>query len=74
MEHVGLGFDFCDKIFRDQSQDKDKKQDGPYDVIQGHQNIHLLTKELIMRGYNDHELKLVYGENFMRVYKNILKQ
>jgi membrane dipeptidase len=73
IEHVGLGFDFCDKIFRDQTKDTDKKQDSPYDVIKGHQNIHLLTKELIMRGYDDDELKLIYGENFMRVYKSIFK-
>lgn len=73
IEHIGLGFDFCDQIFRDQSQNKDKKQDGPYDVIKGHRNIYRLTEELIMRGYTDDELRLIYGENFLRVYKSVLK-
>ena len=73
IEHVGLGFDFCDKIFRNQTQSNGKKQDGPYDVIQGHKNIHFLTEELITRGYSDDELRLIYGENFMRVYNTILK-
>lgn len=50
-----------------------KKQDGTYDVIQGHKNIHFLTEELITRGYSDDELRLIYGENFMRVYNSILK-
>lgn len=73
IDHIGLGFDFCDQIFRDQSQNKDKKQDGPYDVIKGHRNIYRLTEELIMRGYTDDELRLIYGENFLRVYKSVLK-
>ncbi|NLZ52065.1 MAG: membrane dipeptidase [Thermoanaerobacteraceae bacterium] len=72
IRHVGLGFDFCDEIFGNPFSD-DKNQDDPYDVIQGHQNIYQLTEELIKRGYTDDELRLIYGENFLRVYKGTLK-
>jgi len=73
IEHIGLGFDLCDKIFARQHSGKDTKQVGTYDVIEGHKNIYQLTEELIKRGYTDDELRLIYGENFLRVYKNILK-
>lgn len=71
IEHVGLGFDFCDKIFRDQNLGTGK---GAYDVIQGHNHLYKLTEELIARGYRDEELRLIYGENFLRVYEAILKR
>lgn len=73
IEHVGLGFDFCDEIFDYQTLGKDITQDGSYDVIKGHKNIYRLTEELIKRGYTDEELRLIYGENFLRVYKNAIK-
>jgi len=74
IEHVGLGFDFCDKIFGIQTPGKDKKQRSTYDVIDGHKNIYQLTEELIKRGYTDDELRLIYGENFLRVYNYVLKK
>jgi len=70
IEHVGLGFDFCDEIFENQTLAKDMKQDEIYDVIKGHEYIYQLTEELIKRGYTDDELRLIYGENFLRVFKN----
>ena len=73
VEHIGLGFDFCDKIFKSNSFDKTTKLGDSYDVINGHKNIYLLTQELLSRGYTDDELRLIYGENFLKVFKSTLK-
>ncbi|AEE92163.1 Membrane dipeptidase [Tepidanaerobacter acetatoxydans Re1] len=73
IEHIGLGFDFCDKIFGNKTDSKDKKEGEDYDVIDSYPNIHKLTEELISRGYSDNEIRLIYGENFLRVYKTILR-
>ncbi|SKC37100.1 dipeptidase [Maledivibacter halophilus] len=73
VEHVGLGFDFCDHL-KKYSTEEDKKRDPfpSFDVIKGHSKVKELTSMLIDRGYTDECLKLIYGENFMRVYKNVL--
>lgn len=75
IEHVGLGFDFCDHL-KKYSTEEDRKRDfsPSFDVIKGHSEIQELTSILIDRGYTDEHLKLIYGENFMRVYKNILSK
>ena len=73
VEHVGLGFDFCDHLAKYRTEeDKKRKERHSFDVIKGHSKIHELTSILINRGYTDEHLRLIYGENFMRVYKNIL--
>ncbi len=73
IHHIGLGLDFCDRIFGLQNPRKNPKSKGLYDVIKGHKNICQLTDELIKRGYSDDEIRLIYGENFLRVFKYILK-
>ncbi|GAQ24121.1 dipeptidase [Tepidanaerobacter syntrophicus] len=73
INHIGLGFDFCDKIFGHNTGPKSKKEDEDYDVVNGYPDIYRLTEELIARGYSDNEIKLIYGGNFLRVYENILK-
>ena len=75
IEHVGLGFDFCDHL-KKYSTKEDKKRDSSssFDVIEGHAHIQELTSILIDRGYSDEQIKLIYGENFIRVYKNILSR
>jgi len=72
IEHIGLGFDFCEDIFDDQNLTKSTKRDALYDVIKGHKYIYQLTEELIKRGYTDDELRLIYGDNFLRLFKSIL--
>jgi len=73
IRHIGLGLDFCDKIFEHQTYKKEIRAKTMYDVIEGHKNIYKLTEELIKRGYGDNEIRLIYGENFLRVFKHILK-
>jgi len=70
VDHICLGFDFCDRIFRSNLVDNEKKSN---DVIKGHKYMWQLTEELVKRGYSDDELRLIYGENFLRVLKNLLQ-
>lgn len=72
IHHIGLGLDFCDKIFELPNPRKNPKSKGLYDVIEGHKNIYQLTEELINRGYGDDEIRLIYGENFLRVFKEVI--
>ncbi|BBE29982.1 peptidase [Tepiditoga spiralis] len=64
IEHVGIGFDFCD-MFRNENS-------KTFDVIKGHEDIGKFIEKLLEHGYNDKEIKLILGNNFLRVYKNIL--
>jgi len=73
IQHIGLGLDFCDRIFENPTSWKKPKSKGMYDVIEGHKNLYQLTEELLKRGYRDDEIRLIYGENFLRVFMSILK-
>lgn len=74
IKHVGLGFDFCDQFHKYSSEEDLKRMPYiPFDVIKGHSNAKKLTDVLIDRGYTDDEIKHIYGENFIRVFKDILK-
>jgi len=73
IQYIGLGLDFCDKIFELQNPRKSPRGQGSYDVINGHRNVYQLTEELLKRGYKDDEIRLIYGENFLRVFGQILR-
>ncbi|RKD21461.1 membrane dipeptidase [Caminicella sporogenes DSM 14501] len=71
IEHVGLGFDFCDFIRAKQPEKAEKPKRKTFDIIKGHKNIREFTEALIKHGYNDDEIELILGRNFLRIYKNI---
>ncbi|GAB6189994.1 membrane dipeptidase [Marinitoga arctica] len=60
VEYVGIGFDFCD-MFRSFHKDS----------LNGHHELDLFVEALIKHGYNNNEIKLILGENFLRVYKYV---
>lgn len=62
IEHVGIGFDFCD-MFRDFHMDS----------LNGHHELYLFIEELEKHGYNEKEINMILGENFLRIYKKVLK-
>jgi len=74
VRHVGLGFDFCDDfrkyIFSQNMRALSRKS---FDVLKGHKSIEQFIKGLIGRGYTDEEIKLILGENFLKIYKKALK-
>lgn len=56
VDHVGLGSDF-DGI------------DSAPQQLEGVQDLPLITKALLERGYSKKDIRKILGENFMRVYK-----
>ena len=70
IEHVGLGFDFCDTLgdFLNMGSSIET-----YDVLDGHGSLPTFTEGLLKRGYRDDEIALILGGNFLRVYETILR-
>lgn len=62
VEHVGIGFDFCD-MFRDSHKDS----------LNGHHELNIFIETLEKHGYNEKEINMILGENFLRVYNEVLK-
>lgn len=65
VDHVGLGFDFCDGFENYLTLEDDIKT---YDVIAGHENVCDFTVALLERGFNDEEMRKILGGNFLRVF------
>lgn len=66
VQYVGFGFDFCDFLRGG--------HDGIiFDVLDTHKEIKLFIEELILRGYTDDEIKMITGQNFLNLYKKVLK-
>jgi len=70
VEHVGLGFDFCDSFKNYLTMEESLVT---YDVVPGHGGLSEFTAGLIRRGYSDEEILLILGGNFMRVFKAVLE-
>ncbi len=69
IEHVGLGFDFCDNFGNFLTM---KGSLETYDVLDGHGSLPEFTAGLLRRGYSDEEILLILGGNFMRVFEATL--
>ncbi|GAA0351356.1 dipeptidase [Bacillus horti] len=69
IEHVGFGFDMCDEFMKYVSPDAlSGMERKPFDVISGHQSVPLVIKGLAERGYTESQIRLLAGENFLRVF------
>ncbi len=74
INHVALGLDLCKDVMKYvDSKDLEKLPRTPFDVIDGHQSLSNLTRELILRGFSDKEIALILGENYLRVFNELLK-
>ncbi|WP_432402735.1 dipeptidase [Wukongibacter sp. M2B1] len=72
VKHVGLGFDFCDRLFENSSPQSIKRMPRKaFDVMKGHQELGIFINGLIERGYGEDEIKMIIGENFLRIYKQV---
>ena len=71
--HVGLGFDFAEKLIKLMSVEELAAMPRKlFDVLKGHKSIRQFTKALIERGYKDAEIEMILGANFLRIYKELL--
>ena len=59
IDHVGIGTDF----------DGGGGLDDCYDVSE----IGNITRELVRRGYTKQQIRKIWGENFMRVFREVIK-
>jgi len=59
IDHVGIGTDF----------DGGGGLDGCYDVSE----IGNITRELVRRGYTEKQIRKIWGENFMRVFREVMQ-
>ncbi len=72
VRHVGLGFDFCDRLFENSSpQSMEKLPRKPFDIMKGYKELDVVINSLIKRGYGEDEIKMIIGENFLRVYRQV---
>ena len=68
VEHVALGFDFCDG-FADFCQMGPSPNAG--DLLPNHSALYLFTSALVQRGYSDKQIYGILGGNLSRVYRDV---
>ena len=73
IEHVGIGFDFCDFLRVLKPEPAVKRPRKGFDVISGHKNCKEFTEGLIRHGYTDEQIGLILGGNFLNLFKKVLK-
>jgi membrane dipeptidase len=82
IDHIGLGPDFLNYYIKD-LKSLDEQLDNPFgdildlraifEVIRNVAEFPNLIESIKKRGYSDKEVGKIQGENFVRVYKEILK-
>jgi len=73
IDYVGIGFDFCDQLFKYSSPGVlNTLPRRAFDIFKGHQEMDIFIEELIKRGYDNEDIKKILGENLLRVFKQIL--
>lgn len=82
IKHVGLGPDFLNyyikdlKTFSNQATDpfgNPREIEGNFEVINDPTGFPKFFELIQKRGYSDKEMKKIQGENFVRLYKEVLK-
>jgi len=69
IDHVGVGFDLCDSL---QDYLSIEEQLPSRDVIDTHGDLTSFTSELLLRGYSDRDIHSILGDNFIRVFKQLV--
>lgn len=72
IEHVALGFDFCDFMRETQETSKVEGVNMSFDIIKGHRNIKQFTETLLAHGFLEDEIALILGGNLINFYKKLL--
>ena len=79
VESAGLGFDFCDYLSKYMSEDEKEDEKarlgytGPVQGLFGDKDVPRVTEELVKRGYKDEDIRLILGDNFLRVFEQVWK-
>ena len=75
IEHVGIGFDFCDYVLKYLDAESLAKLPNvaPVKDLYGDEEVPNFTEALMKRGYSDQDIELILGKNFLRVFKEVWK-
>lgn len=66
IDHIGIGLDLCDML------NKYVKNRTAFDVVRDHGVLEELTAALLERGFEKEDIMKIYGENMLRVYREVL--
>ncbi len=69
INHVGIGFDICNSFNNWVSCEESLPAK---DIITDHSKLSDFTAELVVRGYGDNDILAILGNNFSRVFEEIL--
>ena len=76
-EHVGLGLDFCDYLLQYRTElEKARmrpRRMRPVEGLSGDRDVPKIPAILAERGYPTETIDLIMGENFLRVFRTVLK-
>jgi membrane dipeptidase len=73
IEHVALGFDFCDFNMSDDFKKQMTAKGRPFfNVVRGHSDVKSVEKELLRRGVSEEEIRMVFSGNFLNLMKEYL--
>ena len=76
-EHVGLGLDFCDYLLQYRTELERARMRPrrmrPVEGLSGDRDVPKIPAILAERGYPPETVDLIMGENFLRVFKTVLK-
>lgn len=71
IDHVALGFDFCDFLHLDQQ--KEPEEQHVTTSLETSKDIQNVIKRLVEKGYSHDDMAKLTKENFVRVYRHHLK-
>lgn len=73
INHVGFGFDFCNKIMcYFDSNILNMLDRVPFDCIEGHGEIDLIIEELKIRKYSISDIEKIVYKNFIRIIEQVI--
>lgn len=78
INHVGMGPDFADYLIQYMSESEKARTSlegtKPVEGFAGDEDFPQAADALAKRGYSEQDISLVMGENFLRVFKEVLKK
>ena len=76
-EHVGLGLDFCHYLLEHKSPvERSGMRKGAYlsvDGLASDQDVPKIPRMLAARGYPPDTIDMIMGENFLRVFRAVVR-
>ena len=76
-EHVGLGLDFCNYLlqYKTELEKARMRPRGylPVEGLDGDRDVPMIPTILAERGYPPDTIDMIMGENFLRVFRSVLK-